>query len=68
MTPILRWRLTIALIGFVVWASGARAERDGAPWAMTVMTIGLVILAVAFAMRFIKPRPRADEPPEPPRS
>jgi hypothetical protein len=66
MNPLLRWRLTVALIGFIVWATGARAERDGQPWAMTVMTVGLVILAVAFVMRFIKPKPRVDEPPEPP--
>lgn len=65
MSPILRWRLLISLVGFVVWAIGARAERDGAPWAKTAMTVGLVILAIAVAMRFIKPRrPEPTPPPE----
>ena len=66
MTPMLRLRLAIALIGFAVWAVGARAERDGAPWSRGVMTIGLVILAVSVAMRFIKPKPPLESPPEPP--
>jgi hypothetical protein len=66
MTPMLRLRLAIALIGFAVWAVGARSERDGAPWAGRVMTIGLVILAVSVAMRFIKPKPPSERPPEPP--
>ena len=64
MSPVLRWRLLISLIGFVTWAIGARAERDGAPWARTTMTVGLIILAIAVAMRFIKPR-RTDGPPPP---
>jgi hypothetical protein len=66
MTPILRLRLAIALIGFAVWAVGARAERDGAPWSRSVMTIGLVILAASVAMRFIKPKPPSERPPDPP--
>jgi hypothetical protein len=65
MTPFLRLRLAVALIGFAVWAVGARSERDGAPWAGRVMTIGLVILAASVAMRFIKPKP-SEGPPEPP--
>lgn len=56
MSPILRWRLLISLVGFVIWAIGARAERDGVPWAKTAMTVGLIILAIAVAMRFIRPR------------
>lgn len=66
MTPLLRVRLAVALIGFAVWAVGARSERDGAPWSRTVMTIGLVILAVSVAMRFIKQKPPPERPPEPP--
>jgi hypothetical protein len=66
MTPFLRLRLAVALIGFAVWAVGARAERDGAPWSRTVMTVGLVILAVSVAMRWIKPKPPPEGPPEPP--
>ena len=62
MTPLLRLRLLVALIGFAVWAVGARAERDGAPWSRSVMTIGLVILAASVAMRFIKPKPPHDPP------
>jgi hypothetical protein len=66
MTPILRLRLAIALIGFTVWAIGARAERDNATWSGTLMTVGLVILAVSVAMRWIKPKPPSERPPEPP--
>jgi hypothetical protein len=68
MSQMLRLRLAVSLIGFVVWGIGALAERNGAPWARTVMTIGLVILAIAVAMRFIKPKPPKDLPPEPPTS
>ena len=66
MTPILRLRLAISLIGFVVWGIGARAQRDNAAWAGTAMTVGLVILAIAVAMRFIKPKPPSTPPTDAP--
>ena len=66
MTPMLRWRLAISLVGFVIWAAGARAERDGASWGGMMMTAGLVILGIAFLMRFMKPRVRDDRPTVPP--
>lgn len=65
MTPILRWRLVVSLVGFVIWGIGARADGDGTPWAKTAMTVGLVILAASVAMRFIKPRPPVERPADP---
>ena len=56
MNTILVVRLTIAAIGVLVWAYGAREDHQMA------RLIGIGILAVALLVRFAGPRlPRGEE-------
>jgi len=46
---ILRLRLTLTLIGFTIWAWGARSDQR------TLLWVGLGIMALALVARFIRP-------------
>lgn len=61
MTPIIRLRLFLSIVGIVIWGSGALAERRGEPWGRTAMAVGLTIMIVSVLMRFLKPRQEANE-------
>ncbi len=51
MTPITTAQLALAAIGIVVWGWGTRVGDPRIGWA------GIVLLAVASLLRFVKPRP-----------
>ena len=46
---ILRLRLTLTLVGFTIWAYGARSDQR------TLLWVGLGIMALALVSRFIRP-------------
>ena len=60
MSPLVRLRLFLSLVGIIIWASGAMAERRGEPWGTMAMTVGLAIMVASVVMRFLKPRRPAD--------
>ena len=53
-SSILRLRLTLTAFGFAIWAYGARSNQRPVLW------IGLGIMSLALAARFIRP---SDRPP-----
>ena len=59
MSPLVRLRLFLSLVGIIIWASGALADRRGEPWGGTAMAVGLAIMVVSVVMRFLKPKPPA---------
>lgn len=60
MSPLVRLRLFLSLVGIIIWASGALADRRGEPWGGMAMTVGLAIMVVSVVVRFLKPKPPAD--------
>ena len=60
MSPLIRLRIFLSLVGIIIWASGAFAERRGEPWGGLAMTVGLSIMVVSVVMRFLKPKPPGD--------
>lgn len=63
MSPLVRIRLFLSLVGIIIWASGAMADRRGEPWGAMAMTVGLAIMVVSVLMRFLNPKrsPHGDE-------
>lgn len=57
MSLLVRLRIFLSLVGIIIWASGAFAERRGEPWGGLAMTVGLSIMVVSVVMRFLKPKP-----------
>lgn len=57
MSLLVRLRVFLSLVGIIIWASGAFAERRGEPWGGLAMTVGLSIMVVSVVMRFLKPKP-----------
>ena len=60
MSPLLRLRLFLSLVGIIIWASGALADRRGEPWGGLAMAVGLAIMVASVVMRFLKPKQPAD--------
>jgi hypothetical protein len=60
MSNLVRLRIFLSLVGIIIWASGAFAERRGEPWGGMAMTVGLSIMVVSVALRFLKPKPPVD--------
>ena len=55
---ILRLRLTLTAFGFAIWAYGARSDQR------TILWVGLGIMALALAARFIPASDRRRPPDE----
>jgi hypothetical protein len=53
MTPLTVAKLAVGLAGVIVWGVGVRTGDQRINW------VGITLLAVALALRFVKPRPRA---------
>ena len=59
MTTLTRAKVTLALIGLILFGAGVRLERTEVRWA------GLGFVVMAWLMRFGAPRPgRSDREPE----
>jgi hypothetical protein len=52
MTPLTIAKLSVGLAGVIVWGFGVRTGDQRINW------IGIALLAVALALRFVKPRPK----------
>jgi hypothetical protein len=50
MTPLTSWQAVIAVAGLAVFGYGIRAESERIRW------VGIGLLVVAFAFRFVKRR------------
>lgn len=55
MTSLTRIKLALAIAGIAMWAYGARVGDGRLQWG------GIVLVAVALALRFVRPKPGATE-------
>ena len=54
MSPLTVAKVTIAVVGLLVFGYGIRVDSAAIRWA------GVAVVAVAAALRFVKPRPPRD--------
>jgi hypothetical protein len=52
MTPLTIAKLAVAFAGVIVWGVGVRTGDQRINW------VGIALLAVALALRFVKDRPK----------
>lgn len=53
MTPLTVAKLAVALAAVIVWGLGVRIDDPRIRW------VGIALLTVALALRFVKARPKA---------
>jgi hypothetical protein len=58
-STLLRLRLALSLVGFLIWAWGARSDNRAAMW------VGIGFMGLAVIARFFGPRPARRPPSEP---
>ena len=58
-STLLRVRLGLSLVGFLIWAWGARSDNRPAMW------VGIAFMGAAVIARFFGPRPGRRPPAEP---
>lgn len=64
MSPLVRWKLALFVIGMILWMWGYRTDDS------YFRVAGIVVLLVAFLLRFVGRRPRSadtrkDDAPSP---
>lgn len=57
MSTLTRAKIALALVGLVLFGAGVRLERPDVRW------IGLAVVAVAWALRFVRPRSDGETSP-----
>ena len=55
MSPMVRWKLALFVIGMILWMWGYRTDDS------YFRVAGIVVLLVAFLLRFVGRRPRSTE-------
>lgn len=56
MSPIVRWKLALFVMGLILWTWGYRTDDS------YFRIAGIVVLLVAFLLRFVRRRPAATDP------
>lgn len=55
MSPMVRWKLALFVIGMILWMWGYRTDDS------YFRVAGIVVLLVAFLLRFVGRRPRSTD-------
>ena len=55
MSPIVRWKLALFVMGLILWTWGYRTDDS------YFRIAGIVVLLVAFLLRFVRRRPAPTE-------
>lgn len=55
MSPLVRWKLALFVMGLILWTWGYRTDDS------YFRIAGIVVLALAFLLRFVRRRPAATE-------
>jgi hypothetical protein len=55
MTPLVRWKLALFVMGLILWAWGYHTDDS------YFRIAGIVVLLIAFLLRFVRRRPGASE-------